>query len=124
MGIMWMSRQSSKPSPSYNPSTSSGNVKVTDPCKNYDCGKASKKLENIEKEIKDRQTDLRNDVNDLAAKGMGSAKPGLPPSQTVEGHYDLLDYHKANYAKWQAEYVACCGAEWRDPFKGKQGPEQ
>lgn len=88
-----------------------GKVKK-DPCKNYNCGATSKKLENIKKEIKERGTELREDINELAKNGFGAKRPGLKPSETVEGHYDILDFYKANYAKLMAEYVACCGAEW------------
>lgn len=78
-----------------------------DPCKNVDCAKVKKKIENIKREIEKRQGELHENP-----QGLPWDKPGAKPRETRKGHVRILNEHKANLDKQKAIYVACCGGDW------------
>lgn len=91
-----------------------------------DISRFRKKEQAHRKEKTDRMREFQEDGGDLKnTKGGGKHSPKWPPSETRNGHVDLIDFHKAaeaaakaaaeaaiqEFLRVQAEYVACRAAE-------------
>jgi hypothetical protein len=78
-------------------------------CKNVNCDRVKKKIENIKRDIEKRSGELYDNENNLP---WGS--PGDPDWSTVRGHVKILNMLKATLAKWKGIYTACCGGNYND----------